>query len=87
MKFYKRPVVVEAMQVPICDGSSISPFLTWWEVVELGDVAKLSYTEDGAVVHFELAKANPGDWIICEDKGNFTICTAALFPSRFEPVD
>lgn len=85
MKYRKKPIVVEAWQVPFEPDAG----LELW----LGDAFETWLPSRGAVV-FHVAKngnreaeVSHGDWIIAEPDGDgFYPCVAAEFARVYEPV-
>jgi hypothetical protein len=92
MKFRKKPVVIEAIQLR---------WDTWTKICNFIDVGKLT---DGKPEGFNpggksdviglkiptlegLMVANEGDWIIKGIKGEFYPCKPDIFEATYEPVD
>ena len=88
MKFRKKPVVIEAVQVPMPD-----------QFVEHGLVLGVFYKHGFGDFHVADDKgydiktlegvmhANPGDWIIRGVKGEFYPCKPDIFEATYEPVE
>lgn len=86
-KFRKKPVIIEAVQVPLPD-----------QFVEHGEVWGLFHRSGFA--NFRVADdkgydigtlegtmhASPGDWIIKGVKGEFYPCKPDIFESTYEPA-
>jgi hypothetical protein len=94
MKFRKKPVVIEAMRIPIEseDGEEAFLFghgelLGWFirhefdEFMVADDLGIDIYTLEG-VMH-----ATPGDWIIRGVQGEFYPCKPDIFDATYEPVE
>jgi hypothetical protein len=90
-KFRKRPVVIEAVQVPECSGderfdaSSIAMAPAWFHhalgtgvIGPAGDGGWHVNTLEGKM------KANPGDYIICGIKGELYPCKPDIFEATYE---
>ena len=80
MKYRKKPVVIDAMQV-----TSATPFI---------DVAKFVGKDirvgiNGLVIDTLEGElhVSPGDWIIRGVKGEFYPCKPDIFAATYEPVD
>lgn len=85
MKFRKKPVVIDAIQVPL-------------NRRELGPVAEFMYdgcnnwstADDGGVDIGTLEgvmHANPGDWIIKGVKGEYYPCKPDIFAATYDPAE
>lgn len=88
--YRKKPVVIEAMQVPDLRGDPMkfAPLLVWlgaggpWEIAERED-DKLGIdikTLEGVM------QANTGDWIIRGVKGELYPCKPDIFEATYEQV-
>lgn len=95
MKFRKKPVVIEAHQLPIppADGSTndvheeaVWAFLDWCKKVDFEDFTSeldghiLIETLEGTMT------ANPGDWIIRGVNGEFYPCKPDIFEATYDRV-
>jgi hypothetical protein len=86
-KFRKKPVVIEAVRVPVIDDP-----LAWGELVGffngglgahwkvLPDYSIEIQTLEGAM------RGEPGDWIIKGVKGEFYPCKPDIFSATYEEV-
>lgn len=84
MKFRKKPVVVEAMQLPQ-RGEEASEDLT--EFLSGGDIYS-DYDEGVEIQTIEgVMRAGPGDWVIKGVAGEFPPCKPDIFEQTYEPVD
>lgn len=96
MKFRKKPVVIDAHQLPIppIDGSTNDAHeaLVWTFMEFCGTVGFEDFTSerDGAIAIKTLEgtmEASPGDWIIKGVKGEFYPCKPDIFAATYEPAD
>lgn len=85
-KFRKKPVVIEAMQVPPEDDN-------WKEIIEwvtekAGD-RPVEVKQWGFLIHTleGLMEAGEGDWIICGVQGELYPCKPDIFEQTYEPID
>lgn len=84
MKFRKKPVIIEAMQIT---ESNVIEVVDW-----MGDIFPLAWRE-WPPIHIEIPtlegvmKANIGDWIIKGVKGEFYPCKPDIFELTYEKVD
>ncbi len=85
MKYRKKPVVIEAAQLPASDeeaGQELIDFLysmdREWE--EETDGGIIIHTLEGDM------RANPHDWIIKGVKGEFYPCKPDIFEATYEPA-
>lgn len=77
MKFRKKPVVVEARQVP--SGGDVTDVARWCDASVFSDHLLIE-TKEGTM------RANPGDWIICGVQGEFYPCKPDIFEETYEEV-
>lgn len=83
-KFRKKPVVIEAFQLPTEVDADMAPFRAWAKSVGfagysmLGDRGLLVATLEGTM------QALPGDWIIKGVAGEFYPCKPAIFAATYE---
>jgi len=92
-KFRKKPVVIEAWQVPPDDGNTRSVPPTWMvdALVAGGCVAleggglEVRTLEDGADGRAKHV-ADVGDWIIQGVKGELYPCKPDIFEATYEPA-
>ena len=96
MKFRKKPVVIDAHQLPIppIDGSTNDAHeaLVWTFMEFCGTVGFEDFTSerDGAIAIKTLEgtmEASPGDWIIKGVKGEFYPCKPDIFAATYELVE
>lgn len=86
MQYRKKPVVVEAYQLPASDEDVRDGFYEWCSRV--GFINYVS-ERDGTLVIPTLEgdmTASPGDWIIKGVKGEFYPCKPDIFAATYEPV-
>lgn len=87
MKFRKKPVVIEAVQVPMNRrdlGSTIVQLLYRYECQDW------CTTDDGGIDIKTLEgvmHASPGDWIIRGVKGEFYPCKPDIFEATYERAE
>ena len=86
MKFRKKPVVVEAFQLP-AEHDDADAFMRW-----AGSVGFENYTSerDGSIAIDTLEGtmlASAGDWIIRGVKGEFYPCKPDIFAATYEPAE
>lgn len=85
MKFKKKPIVVEAFQLPAED-ENVHDLVAWLQArgehtLEPGpDGTLLIDTLEGTM------KGQPGDWIICGVQGEMYPCKPDIFDATYEPV-
>lgn len=88
MKYRKRPIVIEAMQLPV--GSSANEIIEFGRIgVWLGAGGKWSLVDGGKVEIHTLEgtmTADPGDWIIRGIKGELYPCKPDIFEATYEPA-
>ena len=86
MKFRKKPVVIEAVQLPK-DGEY--PTQNCIDFLH-GMTRDWEQDRDGGIVIHTLEgdmKASPEDWIIKGIQGEFYPCKPDIFAQTYEPVD
>lgn len=85
-KYRKKPVIVEAYQLPTLEEES-DEFLIWLDTVGLENFTSERdgclgiHTLEGTMI------ASPGDWIIQGVKGEFYPCKPDIFAATYEPVE
>ena len=85
MKYRKKPVVIDAFQLPQRGDDETGPFLEWAE--QHGLEFESDRDEGIAIVTLEgVMRADPGDWIIKGVKGEFYPCKPDIFAATYEPV-
>lgn len=84
--YRKKPVVVEAMQLPPVDEDPTQELVDFlhsmpcdWEGERHGEI--VIHTLEGTM------SAGPGDWIIKGVKGEFYPCKNDIFEATYEPAD
>lgn len=86
MVYYrKKPVVIEAIQLPLLDDDNIDPFLDWAERHNF----EYESDYDGGIAIGTLEgtmRADPGDWIVKGIKGEFYPCKPDIFEATYEAV-
>ena len=87
-QFRKKPVVIEAFQLP---GLLESPaaFMEWADEVGLLDIDYESGRDATLIIHTLEGSmtAQPGDWIIKGVQGEFYPCKPDIFQATYEPVN
>jgi len=85
MKFIKRPLVVDAMQLPPSNEGASDDLIAFlhemsedWETEAGGYI--LIHTLEGDMV------GSPGDWIIKGIKGEYYPCRADIFEATYDRV-
>jgi hypothetical protein len=86
MKYRKKPIVIEAIQLPAEEDTNVDPFIDW------ADEHGLEYTSerDGSIGIETLEgvmTGSPGDWIIKGIKGEFYPCKPDIFAASYEPAE
>jgi hypothetical protein len=79
MKFRKRPVVIEAVQLTPLSLDAVEAFVGGDLEVRAGEV--VIATLEGAM------HASPGDWIIRGVQGEFYPCKPDIFAATYEPAE
>jgi len=82
-KFRKRPVVIEAMQLPPIDeeaSEELIAFLLSGNVLSDRDGGVVIETLEGTM------RGDPGDWIIKGVKGEFYPCKPGIFAITYEEI-
>ena len=89
MKFRKKPVVIEAVQVPTLSAVVSEHGRVWGFFYETG-FKDFMVTHDCGYDIMTLEgrmHASPGDWIIKGVKGEFYPCKPDIFEATYEVVD
>lgn len=84
MKYRKKPVVIEAMQLTRENFQIVKQWCNglYWSRPPMRAVTGLTIqTLEGSMV------AEFGDWIICGVKGEFYPCKPDIFETTYEPVE
>ncbi|MEO1035243.1 MAG: hypothetical protein AAFX44_06745 [Pseudomonadota bacterium] len=85
MKYRKKPVVIEAMQLPERDIDPSDELVEWLSQIPNGHS---SYDQTFEILTLEGAMtAAPGDYIIKGVKGEFYPCKPDIFEATYDPVD
>lgn len=85
--YKKKPVVIEAFQLPGLDDENVQPFLDW--AVSVG-CPVVGSERDGCLAINTLEGvmiAEPNDWIIKGVKGEFYPCKPDIFAVTYERVE
>lgn len=87
MKFRKKPVVIEAFQLPEYDDFRMEEFHEW--CVEQGFTNFFSERDQTLVITTLEGdmRAEAGDWIIKGIAGEFYPCKPEIFEQTYEPVN
>lgn len=86
-KYRKKPVVIDAYQLPAQDVDTPDSFHVWCEDVGF---SKFESGRDQTLVIPTLEgdhTAQPGDWIIKGIAGEFYPCKPDIFAATYEPAD
>lgn len=86
MKFRKKPVVIEAMQLPPIDEDASDELIDF--LASAGDGVITSDYDGGVAINTleGTMRGDPGDWIIKGVKGEFYPCKPDIFAATYEPV-
>lgn len=79
MKFRKKPVVIEAVQLTLTNIDEVEEFVGGDASVRDGDL--IIATLEGPL------RASPFDWIIKGVKGEFYPCKPDIFEATYEPAE
>ena len=85
-KFRKKPVVIEAFQLPDEDVWDMDPFLEWCEKVGFANFTSERHQSMVIVTLEGDTVALPGDWIIQGVAGHFYPCKRDIFEKTYEAV-
>jgi hypothetical protein len=88
MKYRKRPVVIEAYQVPPNDLKQRDPMPPWL-MKAMDDKQVVAYPVESylSISTLEgMMKAQVGDWIIQGVKGELYPCKPDIFAATYEPA-
>lgn len=80
MKYRKRPVVIEAMQLTETNSLEVYNWINTDQASKCGSVVKIE-TLEGTMT------ANVGDWIIRGVKGEYYPCKPDIFEATYEKVE
>ena len=87
MKFRKKPVVIDAFQLPEAGDYDLDAFQQWAESVGFVDwVSDRDETLTIPTLEGDHT-AQPGDWIIKGVAGEFYPCKPEIFAQTYEPVE
>lgn len=88
-KFRKKPVVIEAVQVPLTSGGE--DLIAWGRLgAWMGDGCNWQVNDSNGLDIETLEgvmTASPGDWVIRGVKGEFYPCRDDIFRMTYEPAD
>lgn len=100
MKYRKKPVVIEAMQIPLPPATHAMEVYQWVEENTLGSFNPFTRTlpesgvsidpDDGSLLIATLEGvmiAKPGDWVIRGVQGEFYPCKPDIFEATYEAVE
>ena len=82
-KYRKKPVVVDAFQLPEKGDECFDPFYQWAEEVGLTNY-RFSGEDVWVGVDKHSTVAEPGDWIVKGAAGNFYSCSSYDFPKIYK---
>ena len=87
-KFRKKPIVIEAIQVPAAD----APAEEWWNLFKLLPLEHVhrggNFCGQVEITTLEgIMVGIPGDWIIKGIKGEFYPCKPDIFAATYELAD
>lgn len=86
-QFRKKPVVIEAFQLPARGDDNVAPFLAWADAVGFENFTS-ERDETMAITTLEgVMTAEPGDWIIKGVKGEFYPCKPEIFALTYDTVE
>lgn len=86
-KYRKKPVVIEAFQLPVKDDYELDGFHAWCDRVGFTDFES---GRDETLIIPTLEgdhTAQPGDWIIKGVAGEFYPCKPDIFAATYEKVE
>ena len=85
-RYRKKPVVIDAYQLPDAGEDIPDSFHTWCEAV--GFSAFESDRDEGMLIQTleGVMRADPGDWIIKGVAGEFYPCKPEIFAATYEPA-
>lgn len=86
-KYRKKPVVIEAMQLPPLDVEASDELVEF--LMSAGDGVIFSDHDGGvSIATMEgTMRGDPGDWIIKGVKGEFYPCKPDIFEATYEPAE
>ena len=85
MKYRKKPVVIEAMQLPAIDDEPSPELIDWLHAAD----REWESDRDGGIAITALEgvmRADPGDWIIKGVQGEMYPCKPDIFEATYEPA-
>lgn len=87
MKFKKKPVVIEAYQLPELGDWDLEEFFVWAEANDFHNY--FSDRDEGIAIETleGSMRADPGDWIIKGVAGEFYPCKPEIFEATYEAVE
>lgn len=80
MKFRRKPILVEAQRWdPTSESSLVLSRQYGWQLISNG---RLEIREKDVVIY-----VNPGDYIVCNELGEYSAHSAEVFNESYEKVD
>ena len=86
-KFRKKPVVIEAFQLPVRGDFDLDAFHDWADAHGFIDWSSGRCESIDIPTLEGTMTANAGDWIIKGVKGEFYPCKPDIFDATYEPVE
>ena len=88
MKFRKKPVVIEAWQIPLDSDDSTRETPSWVIQAVIARTVELIGPGGKAYINTLEGKmaADPGDWLIKGVKGELYACKPDIFAMTYEPA-
>ena len=87
MKYRKKPVVIEAIRLPLSSDDNLEDFHAWCRLVGFENFT----SERDETLSIETLEgtmlANPGDWIIRGVAGEFYPCQDSIFKATYDAVE
>jgi len=85
-RYRKKPVVIEAVQLPAAGSYDMEEFQNW--CADVGFTQFESDRDEGLLVQTKegVMRADPGDWIIKGVKGEFYPCKPDIFELTYDRV-
>lgn len=89
MKYRKKPVVIEAYQVPPEGEHCSDEMFRWMHASQMETGVNFDNGGDGSIYIYtseSAMRANPGDWIIKGVKGELYPCNPDIFAQTYDPA-